>query len=93
MVASINAETLEAQRRLVTIQNLAAVAATELAHADRELQAKVLALLDVRVTVLEQGERLDLQVEGSVAHDLLLNEVKDGAAEGVAFRVVVSAGA
>lgn len=83
MIAGVHADTLAARQRMDTAQELAAVAAATLAHADRDLQARVFGLLDVRVTVLEHGERLSLRVEGSVAHDLLLDEVRGGVAPGV----------
>ncbi len=83
MIASVSADTLAARQRMVTAQELASVAAETLAYADRDLQAKVFGLLDVRVTVLEQRERLFLRVEGSVAHDLLLDEVRGGLAPAV----------
>jgi hypothetical protein len=35
-------------------------------------------LLDVRITILEQGDQVRVRVEGSVAHDLLLSNVRDG---------------
>ena len=65
---------------MVTTQQLAAVARERLQNADRALQAKVFALLDVRVTILEHGNQVRVRVEGSVAHDLLLSSVGGGLA-------------
>ncbi len=83
MVASVSADVTAAKRRMVTAQELASVAAERLIHPDRELQAKMFALLDVRVTVLKHTDGLQLRLEGSVAHDLLLNEVRGEPAPGV----------
>jgi hypothetical protein len=48
-----------------------------LLNADRALQAKVFALLDVRATITERGDQVKVRLEGSVAHDLLLAGVRD----------------
>jgi DNA invertase Pin-like site-specific DNA recombinase len=80
MVAAMNQETADATARMVTAQQLAAVARERLQNADRTLQAKVFALLDVRVTILAHGDQVRVRVEGSVAHDLLLSSVGGGLA-------------
>ncbi len=81
MVAAMRAETDANAHRVGQVRQLAAIAEERLAHADRELQARVLALLDVRVTILSHGQPgsrsgpggpVRLRVEGSVAHDALL---------------------
>lgn len=77
MVAAVSAETAEAQRRMVTAKQLAQVARDRLQEADRSLQAAVLALLDVRATVTDHGDRVAVRLEGSVAHDLLLSGVRE----------------
>jgi hypothetical protein len=80
MVAAMSEETAATAARMVTAQQLAAVARERLQSADRVLQAKVFALLDVRVTILEHGDHVRVRVEGSVAHDLLLSSVSGGLA-------------
>jgi site-specific DNA recombinase len=82
MVAAMNQETAAAAARMVTAQQLAAVARERLQSADRALQSKVFALLDVRVTILAHGDQVRVRVEGSVAHDLLLSSVSGGLAPG-----------
>lgn len=75
MVLAARTATTEREDRLSKVQRLAELARERLEHADRELQARVFALLDVRVTVLEhggKGQPTRLRVEGSVVHDLLL---------------------
>lgn len=81
MVAAMQAETGVQVERVSQVQQLALVAQDRLVTADRALQQRVLALLDVRVTVLDHGQPgnrarrggpVRLRVEGSVAHDLLL---------------------
>jgi hypothetical protein len=80
MVAAMSEETAAAAARMVTAQQLAHVARERLQNADRALQARVFALLDVRVTILEHGDHVRVRVEGSVAHDLLLSSVSGGLA-------------
>jgi DNA invertase Pin-like site-specific DNA recombinase len=80
MVAAVNQEMADATARMVTAQQLASVARERLQNAGRALQAKVFALLDVRVTILEHGDQVRVRVEGSVAHDLLLSSVGGGLA-------------
>jgi hypothetical protein len=80
MVAAMSEETAAAAARMVTAQQLAAVARERLQSADRVLQAKIFALLDVRVTILEHDNEVRVRVEGSVAHDLLLSSVSGGLA-------------
>lgn len=81
MVAAMQAQTGVQVERVSQVQQLALVAQDRLVTADRALQQRVLALLDVRVTVLDHGQPgnrarrggpVRLRVEGSVAHDLLL---------------------
>lgn len=75
MVLAIRQQTTDQERRVAQVHELAAVARERLVHADRTMQAQVLALLDVRVTVLDHahdGQPVRVRVEGSVAHDLLL---------------------
>lgn len=83
MVAAMTAGTAAAKARMETAQELAEVARERLAGADRDLQARVFSLLDVRVTVTGYGEKVALKVEGSVVHDLLLTGVREGVAPGV----------
>ena len=65
------------QQAMTTAQELAQVARERLLKADKTLRAKVLALLDVRVTITENGDLVKVRLEGSLAHDLLLAEVRD----------------
>ncbi len=81
-VAAMSTETAEAQRRMVTAQQLAQVARERLLGADRTLQAAVLALLDVRAVVTSQGDQVTVRLVGSVAHDLLLSGVQQTLAPG-----------
>ncbi len=61
------------------------LAQDRLVNADRALRAQVLALLDVRVSVLEHPADgpVRLRVEGSVAHDVLLRGVEPDVAPAV----------
>jgi DNA invertase Pin-like site-specific DNA recombinase len=77
MVAAMSQETVAAKARMVTAQELAHVARNRLQHADRALQAKVFALLDVRATITEHGNQMKIRLEGSVVHELLLTGVRD----------------
>jgi sarcosine oxidase gamma subunit len=77
MVAAMSQESVEAKARMVTAQELAQVARNRLLHADRALQAKVVALLDIRATITEHGDQVKVRLEGSLAHDLLLAGVRD----------------
>ncbi len=82
MVAAKQASTDADERRMTSAQELAEVALERLVNADRDMQRAVFALLDIRVKVREHGKQTRVDVEGSVAHDLLLREVKDGLAPG-----------
>lgn len=55
-----------ASRSLNQLGKLAATAAGRLAHADLAMQAEELALLDVRVTVLDRARTPALRVEGVI---------------------------
>ncbi|MEO6205096.1 MAG: hypothetical protein ABIO67_06920, partial [Mycobacteriales bacterium] len=82
MLATTDAET----SRLGQVTRLAEVARERLVNADAELRRTVLDLLDVRVTILSHGGRggpvragrggsqspMQLRVEGSIAHGLVL---------------------
>lgn len=82
MVAEMRTQTSQATERITTAQELAQIARDRLVHADRALQAKVFALLDVRVQIVSH-QPLQLEVEGSVAHDLLLRQVQEPVAPDV----------
>ncbi len=75
MVLAVRQQTAVREHQVAQVHQLAAVARDRLVDADRALQAQVLQLLDVRVSVLEHahdGRPVQVRVEGSVAHDLLL---------------------
>jgi DNA invertase Pin-like site-specific DNA recombinase len=76
-VAAVSQETTAAKARMATAQELAQIARQRLLHANRALQAKVFALLDVRATITRHGDQVEIRLEGSVAHDLLLAGVRD----------------
>lgn len=79
MVAAMQAETGLQFERVSQVQSLALVARDRLVTADRALQQRVPALLDVWVTILDPGQAGNrgrrrggpgqLRVEGNVAHD------------------------
>lgn len=73
--------TQEAADKAAVVARLAEVAAEQLLTADRELQAKVLALLDVTVTVTsnsrEQKGPVMLAVTGSIGYQSLLDSAGD----------------
>ena len=77
MVTALSQETSAAKARMTTAQQLPQVARQRLLNADRALQAKVFALLDVQATVREHGDQMKMRLGGSVAHDLLLASVRD----------------
>jgi DNA invertase Pin-like site-specific DNA recombinase len=77
-LAALNEETAEAKRRMDTAGALAKLATSRLQSADRGLRAQVFALLGIRVRVVSRdGDTVQVSVEGSVAHDLLLSNVSE----------------
>lgn len=80
-LAGMAQQTERTRDRVAAVSRLADVARERLLHADRELRAKVLALLEVRVTVLESARgkhaTVRLRVTGSVAHELLLRSTSE----------------
>lgn len=81
LVATMRADTDARSTRLEQMQQLALVAEEQLPGYDLARQLRVLALMDVRVTVLAHGRpgsrsgpggSVQLRIEGAVAHDLLL---------------------
>lgn len=75
-VATMRAETTEAKARMVTAQRLAEVARQRLLTASADLRAKVFALLDVRAAITDSADGLQVHLQGSVAHDLLLTGIE-----------------
>jgi len=81
VVAAMRADTDARNTRLQQVQKLALVAQERLQNADLLTQQRVLTLLNVRVTVVSHGRPgnrsgpggpVQLRLEGTVAHDLLL---------------------
>jgi len=81
LVATMRADTDARSTRLQQVQQVALVAQERLQDANLATQLRVLALLDVRVTVVSHGRPgsrsgpggpVQLRIEGAVAHDVLL---------------------
>ena len=86
LVAAVSLESSATRERMATAQRLAEVARQRLQEASAELRAQVLAVLQARATVQQNGENgcTTVELTGSVAHDLLLASVTRPTSGGVA---------
>lgn len=75
-IATMRAETAEAKARMITAQRLAEVARQTLLTASADLRPKVFALLDARAAITDSTNGLQVHLQGSVAHDLLLTGIE-----------------
>lgn len=71
-VAAVCTETAGAKARMVTAEVLAKLVGKRLITASADLRAKVFDQLELRVTITDSADGLQVHVQGLVAHELLL---------------------